>query len=158
MSLSPEQIKQRFPHVSASTLRANGGLIPKGTIFTGPGAVNSPIRQRRKKGSKLQAAFVEHLRARNVGMAVLVLGENFTVELGNGCRYTPDAWEVTIDVAAEGEAKPVYLAAYEVKGPHKWDDAIVKLKVAPRAFPWISFYLVTLPDRAGPWRIERVLP
>lgn len=55
--------------------------------------------------------------------------------LANGVSYTIDVmslcWSVT--------DKP---AAWEVKGPHTWDDSIVKLKCFATAYPEIRVHLV----------------
>ena len=105
------------------------------------------IRQSGRAPSKLELAFAEYLaeaypRAKIYAQAV-------TLKIANGCRYCPDFF------VAGGPSYDV--EAYEVKGPHAWDDSIVKLKVAASAYPWITFRLVSR-DKRGAWRIEGVLP
>lgn len=112
------------------------------------------IRQSHKRASKLQQDFTEHLRRLNSGGANFILEEALTLVLANGCRYTPDAW--VIEMRGTQEHLLTSLNAYEVKGPKAWDDSIVKLKFAPRAFPWIKFFLATRPQRFGAWRIDRI--
>lgn len=72
-----------------------------------------------------------------------------TFLVANGCRYTPDF--LVEQLSAE---KPM---AFEVKGPHAWEDSIVKLKVAAAVHPWVEFYLVSRTKTSG-WRCERVHP
>ena len=106
-----------------------------------------PIRQRRSTGSKLQTAFLEELRRTHP--QATVLEEAITLELANGCRYRPDA------IVVHQDAKGLKIEAFEVKGFLR-DDAGVKLKVAARSYPWITFYLTTRRTRSGPWEIHRV--
>jgi hypothetical protein len=73
-----------------------------------------------------------------------------TLKIANGCRYTPDF--VSVDIFSSE------MHAWEVKGPHAWDDAIVKLKVAASLYPFISFTLVSWDKAAGVWRMETVKP
>lgn len=72
-----------------------------------------------------------------------------TLELANGCKYTPDV--VAVPRAAGGS-----ITVFEAKGKKSWDDAIVKLKVAARVWPCITFFLVD--EVSGALRYERVLP
>lgn len=139
-----------FPKGSASFLRLNG-LTGSGEAKQGVKETN--IRQSRGTGSKLQTAFVEYLKHGGGAVGGLVLEEAINLEVANGCRYRPDAWTI---IAVGNEA--VQLNAWEVKGPRAWDDSIVKLKVAARAYPWITFRLVTRPGRLGPWKIVKIEP
>jgi len=113
------------------------------------------IKQSHKKGSKLQTDFVAYLTAGVKIPGVIILEEAINLEIANGCRYRPDAWTVRWYVL-NGEPVLSVLEAYEVKGPHAWDDSIVKLKVAARSFPWIKFFLATRKGRFGEWKIVRV--
>jgi hypothetical protein len=108
------------------------------------------IRQKRGRSSKLEEDFKAFLLLGPIPDQSHVLGSVINLELANGCRYRPDAWVVY--------GKPLQLLAYEVKGRHAWDDSVVKLKVAARAYPWIRFHLVTRPERLGPWKIALVEP
>ena len=103
------------------------------------------IRQSGRAPSKLELAWGAELRSRYEHEATIT-EQAITLRIANGCRYTPD-----FVVAFREE-----IAAYEVKGPHAWDDSIVKLKVAASAYPWITFRLVSR-DKRGSWRIEEVL-
>lgn len=61
-----------------------------------------------------------------------------TYVLANGVRYTPDLscsmWPWEGESAKE--------TCWEVKGPHAWEDALVKIKVAAHEWPEIRWVLV----------------
>jgi hypothetical protein len=48
------------------------------------------------------------------------------------------------------------LRAWEVKGPHSWDDSIVKLKVA--AHEWRAIRFVLIWKENGRWQQQEILP
>lgn len=77
-----------------------------------------------------------------------------TLELANGCKYTPDIIGTNPFTSPEG--RTIY--AWEVKGKHAWDDAIVKLKVAARDWPMIHFRLIWREDKAAPFQCQEILP
>ena len=68
------------------------------------------------------------------------------LELANGCWYTPD-------IFCQWDKANI---CYEVKGPHVWEDAIVKLKVAARVWPAFEFWLMW--KEQNRWEAKRVLP
>jgi hypothetical protein len=68
--------------------------------------------------------------------------EDFTLRLGNDCRYTPDF----AALCADGS-----LRFYEVKGFWR-DDARVKIKVAASKFPMFEFFAVKWVG--GTWDVE----
>jgi hypothetical protein len=107
------------------------------------------LRQRSGDGlNKLERRFREWHR---LNLAHHQLFTQFiTLKIANGCRYTPDF--VSVDIFSSE------MHAWEVKGPHAWDDAIVKLKVAASLYPFISFTLVSWDKAAGVWRMETVKP
>lgn len=76
-------------------------------------------------------------------------------QLANGVTYTPDitasSWPDDEGVEAAVET------AWEVKGVHSWDDAMVKIKVAAHEWPEIRWFLVWK-DPAGRWQKQRILP
>ena len=80
-----------------------------------------------------------------------------TYVLANGVRYTPDfsasCWP---DVDGEVTLGPARETCWEVKGPHSWDDALVKIKVAAHEWPevhWIFVWKIN-----GRWCQQHVLP
>lgn len=68
------------------------------------------------------------------------------LELANGCWLTPDFMVNHMSS----------LHIYEIKGPHAWEDSLVKLKVAARSWPTFCWWLMWK-TRIG-WQTQRVLP
>lgn len=99
------------------------------------------------KLNKLEMAFLLYEHDLKTNAEFLGI-QNITLRLANHCRYTPD---FTVYDRATKE-----LSCYEVKGPHFWEDAKIKLKVAARSYPWITFYLCTRPKNE-PWNIEPII-
>ena len=137
--------------VSESTRRLNPELFGA-TQFTTQGIVEpAKPRLRQKRGpktNKTEAAFAVWLSAKFPDLEAK--REGVTLLLCNGVRYTAD-----FAIFNPGGD----LVLYEVKGPHAWDDAIVKLKVAASVFPRVSFWLASPADRQKlTWRLERVCP
>lgn len=94
--------------------------------------------------NKLEAAWSLELRVRaQQGKIAWWRYESITLKLGHDCRYCCD-FAVLLDT---GE-----MVFYECKGFMR-DDALVKLKVAARDFPF-SLILVTR-DKGG-WKEEEV--
>lgn len=81
--------------------------------------------------NKIEADWGEHLRL--VKKVAWTRYEGLTLKLADDTRYTPD-WPAMMQ---DGE-----LRCYEVKGPFKREDAMVKLKVAASIYPF-RFFLVT---------------
>lgn len=109
------------------------------------------IRQRSSDGmNKLEREALEYLRYmdRLARTGFRFRTHALTLLLANGCRYT-------VDITAFG-GKRGEIHAWEVKGKHSWDDAIVKLKVAAHEWPSISFYLMWKEN--GQWQTQQVLP
>lgn len=125
-------------------------LAPAGEILPrndAPENGASRLRQARApKLNKTETAFGDFLRVSLP--AAQIHPHGITLLIANGCRYTPDFF-------VEPESGDV--RAYEVKGPHAWDDAIVKLKVAAAQYRRIAFWLVSR-DKVRGWRQERVFP
>jgi hypothetical protein len=59
-----------------------------------------------------------------------ILWECFKFRIGERCWYLPDF--IRIGMAGN-------LTIYEVKGPHIWDDALVKFKAAKEKYPFITW-------------------
>lgn len=108
------------------------------------------IRQNTKGPNKLEREALEYLRYmdRLARTGFRFRTHALTLLLANGCRYT-------VDITAFG-GKRGEIHAWEVKGKHSWDDAIVKLKVAAHEWPSISFYLMWKEN--GQWQTQHVLP
>ena len=101
------------------------------------------VSQKTKGPNKLEAAFAAILRAENPG--IRIREQSVTLLIANGCRYTPDIFAV---VAGQ-------MTAWETKGFLR-EDAAVKIKVAAKEWPEITFFLIW--RRAGVWNRQRILP
>lgn len=73
--------------------------------------------------------------------------QSIILKLADRCRYTVDFVVLTKD----GK-----LVAYECKGPHAWEDSIIKLKTAARMFPIFEFVLVKYEH--GQWIYKTINP
>jgi len=102
--------------------------------------------------NKLEREFFEVLKTA-AGEHDLVLPHGMTLEIANGCRYTPDFTHIATNEGAHIMA----LSFYEVKGPRFWDDAKVKIKVAARTYKFARFYL-NYKTKDGLWHQEEILP
>jgi len=93
--------------------------------------------------NKLERRFLERLK----GQPHDWLGiQAVTLYLAFDCRYTPDF----------GIRLGDWQAFYEVKGPHQWEDGMIKLKMAATAFPFWNFYLCKEDKQTGEWTEELV--
>jgi hypothetical protein len=114
----------------------------------GEAVVTAPkrIRQRTKPLlNKLETEYLNHLCT--VHIASAIRPQSIRLQLANGIHYTPDFFVFCVS----GK-----LRAYEVKGPHAWDDSIAKLKMVARAYPEIVWVLAWKKD--GQWQEQTVLP
>lgn len=162
----PTDIRSRFPQASADFLARNNITTTAKTTpvkskttttlaahdphdVTGSNHASKPrIRQDRSGLNKWEAEFHEYLVGTLTSFS-RVTREGLGFRVGNGCVYWPD-FIVHYNDGYE---------AYEVKG-HMRDDAAVKIKVAARAFPSTTFFLVTKRAKkaGGGWDIQEVLP
>lgn len=74
--------------------------------------------------------------------------EEQTLELSPTCRYTPD---FTAEYA-DGS-----IVHFEVKGPHAWEDSILKVKWAADKFRDATFKLARWDKRRGRWDVRTVV-
>ena len=150
--MNAERLRQLFPNASEDFLAKNSeGQVAKAS----PVNEAPPIRQNRaSRLNKTETAFLEHLRA-EADPRDSILSQALNLEIANGCRYRPDF----VVVRPRGSAdEGVLIAAYEIKAAHIWDDSIVKLKVAARAYPWIEFWLAKRESRSSPFTLLLVVP
>lgn len=125
------------------------GLIPIPELFSPEKPVKSLPRPNLKasndesKLNKTEAAWLAELRIRNPKFLGI---QAMTFKLGDDCRYTPDF----IEISQEDK-----FIAWEVKGFMR-DDALVKLKVAARMFPFLDFYVVK--RIKGSWETKKINP
>lgn len=166
-----DQLRARFPHASDAFLRKNAqaletltpgqikdacmrlnlGLIPPGTEVSTTGAPvvvgKTGVKRLRQSQKRLLNKLETEFGAR---LCVAFPYATFraqakTYRLANGVRYSPDFTAILDGVEH----------AWEVKGKHAWDDALVKLKVAAAAWPEIVFVLAWKEN--GEWREQRIL-
>jgi hypothetical protein len=72
-------------------------------------------------------------------------------KIGNGVTFCPDI--VCFNWNSHGS-----LAVWEVKGPHAWDDSIVKLKVFASTYPDIAVHLAWKDKKLGAFRVQDIKP
>jgi hypothetical protein len=132
--------QQAYPQMKASELAA---MEKRRDDLAVP--VKPTIKQRRGGPSKLEAAFAAEFPRYRM--------QAITLTIANGVKYTPDAFCAN---RADFRTHCTCGVCVEVKGPHRFDGSIEKLKMAARAWPEFEFWLVTRPGTA--WNWERVLP
>lgn len=94
-----------------------------------------------EKLNKLERAFLAYLRAINPPYIGI---QNVTLKLAHDCRFTPDFTYVD---------KNGLLWFVDVKGPHQWEDSLIKIKTAARMFTWAHFALAKRGKGSTPWEI-----
>lgn len=158
MTLTPQQYADliaRKPHlvpkdaVPASETPQERSEGP-GSIKVPPGSDGSVIGQKKRirQGLPKQNRWeLEWQLKLNALPHLTVAYHAMKLQLASGCWYEPDivAWDINLS----------RLLVYEVKGFAR-DDAIVKLKVAARVYPWISFWLVW--KDKGQWLEQPIRP
>ena len=92
--------------------------------------------------NKLEQEWFQELQRRHPTLPIHCQAIRF--KLCNGVSYTPDMFAFR------------YGWAWEVKGKHTWDDAIVKLKMAARIWPEITWTLAWKEN--GQWQTQQILP
>lgn len=107
------------------------------------------IRQRSKGPNNLELEALGYLVAqdRKAKTGFKFRFHALTLLLANGCKYT-------VDIVGFSDGGKIH--AWEIKGKHSWDDAIVKLKVAANQWPSIQFYLMW--KEGGVWQTQFVFP
>jgi hypothetical protein len=71
--------------------------------------------------------------------------EGITLKLAHDTRYTPDYAVMLADGTIE---------LHECKGPHAWEDSIVKLRCAAEMFPFV--FWIARRDKEGAWDVQQV--
>ena len=133
-----EAVRRRNPHLFQTAFAAGVALAAES---------GTRVRQSHRKRSKLEWEAEAWLAARHPG--TVIRWQAMTLVLGNGVRYTPDAF-------ALGGGNLERPTAWEIKGPHAWDDALVKIKMAPTCWPDVTFILLWKDD--GRWRQQTMEP
>lgn len=120
-------------------------------------AVAVPAKKRLRQSSKprlnkLETAWLAELKRRHP--EAWIHDQAIKLELAHGMFYKCDFFVIKRDLDfAEG---PMWITAYETKGPKVFRGGFENLKVAARAYPWIKFVLVW--RDAGVWQEQHVLP
>lgn len=91
--------------------------------------------------NKTERAFLSHLRSSDYDWVGV---QNLTLKLADDCRLTPDF----------SSLKNGVLTLWDVKGFQR-EDALIKMKVAARAFPFFKFIIVS--RDGGSWKERLVL-
>lgn len=104
------------------------------------------VRQRSGDGmNKLERSALGMLRKRHPNW--MFRPHCLRVEIANGVTMIPDI------VGLEPGHRPHMI---EVKGPHAWEDSLIKLKVAAREWPHFHWWLVWKKD--DKWQSQEILP
>lgn len=121
--------------VSPTKLGPHNGVVRREAVAPAPGPrVSSSVNDQPKYRSKLEAQYAGHLEAlRHVGDVRDHRYEALRLILAKDCTLTPDFLVRTKDGAIE---------FHETKGFLR-EDAMIKLRVAARLFPFWKFILVT---------------
>lgn len=97
--------------------------------------------------NKLEESFSRYLESEKQAGRVLNWSfESETFKIGHDCRYTPD---FACLMAGHFESY------FEVKGPHAWEDSLIKLKVVAAKWWWRTFHLCRR-NKDGTWKIVEV--
>lgn len=136
-----------FSNISKAVKLRNQHLFDRDQI-----KIANRIRQASKPLlNKLENQFFNVLQMRQPGYAKLLRPQAKTYLLANGVRYSPD---ITASIWPE-ENGGVAETCWEIKGPHAWDDALVKLKVAAQVWSEVVWWLVWR-DESGQWCEQKV--
>lgn len=137
LHMTPEQVAEH---------QIRHGFLPpssKGTVCLMQNAPLSGKLRQSRAPNKTEAEFGRMLEARRLkGEFLTVEFEAVKLKVGDGTYYTPDWFCHTLF------ARP---AIFEVKGKHRWDDAIVKYKAAKERYTWADFEMWEKSN--GEWRL-----
>lgn len=93
--------------------------------------------------NKLETEFLDWFKNRNKDHAIYT--QAFKFRIANGAWYTVDF--LSIDPSGQ-------VWAWEVKGRHAWEDALLKLRVAATTYREIKWHLCWKDNN---WQIQKVL-
>lgn len=138
--LTEAELKALFPNASLSTYKVNGVIdptTPDPEIVPAPDCLEA-MRQAAAKGIRpggdiaaLNETEKRYLRFLQGQQPAWLGVQCITLKMGFDLRYTPDFW------AIDNEG----IRAIDVKGPHIWEDSLVKIRICARLFPWARFLL-----------------
>jgi hypothetical protein len=143
-NLAPRSTTDPVIRMADTPVAGGAEQVNKQTL---PGAAKR-IRQD-KPMNKLETALLWHLQALYAETRFYPKG--MRLRLANGLTYEPDI----IGILATGDHSSI-VSAHEAKGPHAYDGALDKLKMAAHEWPSVSFWLHWKKD--GQWLAQEVFP
>jgi len=175
--MTQRELERRFPHASPAFLKANGfgfGICPDentthcnkcGIPLSVAGShlcanclpeqtTQKRIRQSSKPVmNKLEQEYFDILSAQYPNYP-RPRAQAVRFKLCNGVTFTPDIFCASWP-SEFGPVSPATPTAFEVKGKHAWDDAIVKIKMA--AHEWLEIRWVLAWKESGEWKTQLIL-
>lgn len=143
MSIARWTEEELAAHLREKSLRT----VPREVIASDKPAEPQPIARGRQP-NKLESAYALELKWQHQqGLIEWYRYEAVTLKLGFDTRFTPDYM-----VQPSGSSRPRF---DEVKGPHMFEDARVKLMAAATMFPMFDFYLVRRATDGG-WHCTEI--
>ena len=147
--MTHEELKRRLPNASPSFIAVTCGDTERPRTETPSALVRLNIEQRpttrEAKLNKLETARLAFLRARRVRQLRI---QAITLLLGEDLRFTADFTYL------DDESRMVF---EDTKGPHMWEDALIKLKAAARSFTEFRF-IIARRDGASGWMEQEIKP
>ena len=141
--MTRNEFTRRFPNASASTIAKNCPDVESGLHES---LIVKPIPRLstdEENLNKLERDYLAYLRGKGYQIGI----QNVTLKLAHDCR-------LTVDFTYQVGSRIVFA---DTKGAHVWEDSLIKLRVAARLFPWISFEIVTR-TKDGTWVVQVVKP
>ncbi len=147
--MKPETAATLIDNVKRSNPKANAHLFPtlSESKFAAAKSIDKVVKRIRQSGkpllNKLESEFLAYKQARYPNDVFHC--QAITFKLANGLRFTPDVVSFESGIA------------WEVKGPHAFDGALDKLKMAAAVYNDFS-WILAWKDKAGNWQQQHVLP
>jgi len=147
--MKPETFQAYVDNVKRANAKGNAHLFPgMNPHYIGTKVVPDSPKRIRQSGrpvlNKLESEFLAYQQARYPG--VIFRCQAITFKLANGLRFTPDIVNLEDGIA------------WEVKGPHAFDGALDKLKMAAAVYKEFSWLLAWKYKPTGVWTVQQVLP
>jgi len=95
--------------------------------------------------NKLETEYFDVLKASYPTATIRPQSKKYRV--CNGSVYCPDFTAIINGIET----------AWETKGKHSWDDAMLKIKVAASVWPEVDWWLVWK-DASGRWTTQKIIP
>jgi len=152
--LTAAEFKQLFPNASVSAYKANRFEAKEATATQcASEEATKLMREAIAKGirpggdeAKLNELEKRYLRFLEGQQPAWIGIQCITLKLAEKLNYTPDFWAIDNDG----------IRAIDTKGKHIWEDAIVKMKIAARLFPWVR--IIMAQENGLVWNHREVAP